>query len=330
MFLGDCWQKLPPKEKTPHGNDKARPNATKDQIKLLMSRKEPRHYLSGVTGVIPPRGVVRSDSNDCFLDRHIVNTKHNKYPEPEASTHNNAPLEVNLDDQLYEFDRFELGLGFGEEVFPPATHELEDEHHILTCGVHSHSSLQRDEKMWGNVAEGEDDTVRNNYVRYVMAKKALIPAGDVIFCGNDYLRRNRQYQAACDQNPIFKALSIYPYLEPGDINICLYRNMYSNKMDRKDEDSNTTGSDGEDNDEEDDDKNNEKPVRPASGPHKGCWLQYYHHMKANTEPGLERDVGVCHPCHKPGFRNGRPPKTISFTGNCMCLSILAKIAQGGF
>jgi hypothetical protein len=104
--------------------------------------------------------------------------------------------------------------------------------------------------------------------------------------------------------------------------------MYSSKADKKDEDSNTNDSDEVDNDEEIDEYN-EKQIKHASGPHKGCWLRYYHHMKANTELGLENDVGVCHPCHKPGFRYGQP-KTISYTGNCMCLSILAKIAKGGF
>jgi hypothetical protein len=78
MFLGDCWQPLPPKEKTTYGNDKARPNATKQQKTLLLTRKGPVPYLSRIAGEVPPCGVVRSDSNDCFLDRHIVNTEHNK------------------------------------------------------------------------------------------------------------------------------------------------------------------------------------------------------------------------------------------------------------
>jgi hypothetical protein len=147
--------------------------------------------------------------------------------------------------------------------------------------------------MWSNAAEGEDDKVQNNWVRYVMAKKALIPADDAIFRVDNRLYKNKDYKAACEQNPIFKALALYPYLKPGDINQCLYKNMYISKADKKDEDSNTNDSDEVDNDEEIDEYN-EKQIRHASGPHKGCWLRYYHHMKANTELGLENEVGVCH------------------------------------
>jgi hypothetical protein len=266
---------------------------------------EERGPVPVLTETCVGRGIMKCDSNDAYLDRGLANTKYNKYPEHKASVHNNNELLVSDGDINYKFDPKGLGKGRCEDIFPPTDHDLALSHNILTIGVHGKGAGEalRDQKIWTSV--GLADDVYSDWIRVQMAKKCLIKKEDNLLDGNP-LVEDPEYQAACSANEIMRCLSIYPYIPCGDIKDSLWKKDYIAE----------------------DKKAKEEGKSPSGYAHKDCWLRKYHHL-AEEEDLKVAESGIFHPCHKPGWRKGKPA-TLSYTGNCLCEAYCAKGAWGCF
>jgi hypothetical protein len=212
---------------------------------------------------------------------------------------------VGKEDINYKFDPRGLGTGRSEDIFPPTDHDLALSHNILTIGVHGKGDGEalRDQKIWAAI--GDTDDVYSDWIRVQMAKKCLIKKEDDLLDGNPLLE-DPEYQAACSANEIMRRLSIYPYIQCGDIHNNLFVFDYITQ----------------------DKKKKEEGRNPSGFAHKDCWLRKYHHLAEEKDLKVA-ESGMFHPCHKPGWRGGRPA-TLSYTGTCLCEAYYTKGAWGCF